>query len=122
MSSAVLLGLGLAGLLLDCGSAVTGLFISGLLAGRIGRTGAEDKVPVVDIAVAGLEIVGTNFIGVADGSADPGRSGRIFPAIFARFCAAMVSLIEGCGGTELVLREKKCTFVAAADVDGSGSL
>lgn len=86
---------------------MTGLFISGLRAGRIGRTGADDKVPIVDIAVAGLAMLEVDdFNGVADGSAEPGRSGRFLPANFARFCAAMVSLIEGLVGMELVLREK----------------
>lgn len=86
---------------------MTGLFISGLRAGRIGRTGADDNVPIVDIAVAGLAIPEVDdFNGVADGSAEPGRSGKLFSAAFARFCAAMVSLIEGLVGIELVLREK----------------
>lgn len=46
-----------------------------------------------------------DFNGVAEGSAEPGRSGKVLTAIFARFCAAIVSLIEGFVGIELVLRE-----------------
>lgn len=85
---------------------MTGLFISGLRAGRIGRTGADDNVPIVDIAVAGLAMLeADDFKGVAVGSAEPGRSGNALLAIFARFCAAMVSLTEGFAGIELVLRE-----------------
>lgn len=86
---------------------MTGLFISGRRAGRIGRTGADDNVPVVDITVAGLAIPEVDDLnGVADGSAEPGRSGKLLSAAFARFCAAMVSLIEGLVGIEVVLREK----------------
>lgn len=99
---------------------MTGLFISGLRAGRIGRTGADDNVPIVDIAVAGLVMLEVDdFSGVADGSAEPGRSGKFLPAIFARFCAAMVSLIEGLVGIEVVLRDRGCDLVPAAVADGS---
>lgn len=105
----------LAGFLLACGSAVAGLAISALLRGR---TGAEDKVPTdvvdtlreaVDIAVAGLPmpICEADFLGDLRGSADPGREGRFLPAAFAAFFwAAIVSLIDGRGGTEVVLCEK----------------
>lgn len=59
------------------------------------------------MAVAGLAMLEVDdFNGVAEGSAEPGRSGKFFTAIFARFCAAIVSLIEGFAGIELVLREK----------------
>lgn len=53
--------------------------------------------------LATLEV--DDFNGVAEGSAEPGRSGRVLTAILARFCAAIVSLIEGFVGIELVLRE-----------------
>ena len=97
--------------LVEYGSAVAGRAASGL---RRGRTGAEDKVPIdvvdtfrdaADMAVAGLPRLGcrTDFLGDPKGSADPGRSGRILPASFAFFCAAMVSLIEGLIGIEVVL-------------------
>ena len=101
-------GLGLAGFLAVSGSAVAGLLISGLFEGRVGRTGAEDKEPTMDIAVAGLTTCGTevDLAGEAEGSADPGRSGTFLPAILARFCAAIVSLIDGFEGTEFKLREK----------------
>lgn len=79
-------------------------------------------MPIVDIAVAGLAACDNiGFIGVAEGSADPGRSGKAFPAIFARFCAAIVSLIEGLVGMELVLREKGSTFAPVADISGASS-
>lgn len=81
---------------------------------RRGRTGAEDNVPIdvvdtfrgaADIAVVGLPRLGcmTDFLGDPNGSADPGRSAGSLPASFAFFCAAMVSLIEGLAGTEVVL-------------------
>ena len=101
--------------LLAFGSAVAGLTKSAL---RRGRTGAEDRVPTevvdtfreaVDIAVAGLPIpiCEDDFLGDRKGSADPGREGNFLPAAFAAFfCAAIVSLIDGLGGTELVLFEK----------------
>lgn len=121
--SVLLLGLSLAGFLFGGGSAVTGLFISGRRAGRIGRTGADDKEPMVDMAVAGLAILekAAGFMGVAEGSAEPGRSGRTFPDIFARFCAAMVSLIDGFGGREVVLLEKAWGFTPGGAIETSGS-
>ena len=81
---------------------------------RRGRTGAADNVPTdvvdtfreaADIAVAGLLRLGcvTDFLGDPKGSADPGRSGRFLPASFAFFCAAIVSLIEGLTGIDVVL-------------------
>lgn len=84
-----------------------GLFNSGLRAGRIGRMGADDNEPIVDIAVAGLVMLDIEdvLIGEAEGSADPGRSGRFFPAVLARFCAAMVSRMVGLGGTDIALFE-----------------
>ncbi len=121
-------GLVLAGLLLVDGSTVTAFLSSGrstLRLGRVGRTGAEDRVPiVVDIAVAGLAMPDAAGVNLADGvdSADPGRSGTVLIASFARFCAAIVSLIDGLGGTELVLRDRAWGFGAAAAVDGSSSL
>ncbi len=101
----------LAGFLVEYGSAVAGRATSAL---RRGRTGAEDNVPMdvvdtfreaADMAVAGLLRLGcmTDFLGDPKGSADPGRSGRCLPASFAFFCAAMVSLIDGLVGTEVVL-------------------
>ena len=81
---------------------------------RRGRTGAEDNVPTdvvdtfreaADMSVVGLARLGwvPDFLGDPKGSADPGRSGRCLPASFAFFCAAMVSLIEGLAGIEVVL-------------------
>ena len=101
----------LAGFLVEYGSAVAGRATSAL---RRGRTGAEDRVPIdvvetlrdaADMAVAGLLRLCcmAGFWGDPMGSADPGRSGRCFPASFAFFCAAMVSLMEILAGTELVL-------------------
>lgn len=122
-TSPLFVGLSLAGILLVYGSAVPGLLISGLRAGRIGRTGAEDKEPTVDIAVAGLVILDkeAGFIGVAEGSADPGRSGRFFPATFTRFCAAIVSLMDGLVGTEVVLLENMWTLPPVAVLEFSNS-
>lgn len=98
--------------LAECGCAIAAFFISGLLAGRIGRTGADERVPIaLAKAVAGLivpEDVEKGWKGAADW-ADPGRSGRFFDAIFARFWAAMVSRIVGLG-TDVVLRDRACTF------------
>ena len=99
------------GFLVEYGSAVAGRARSGL---RRGRTGAEDNVPIdvvdtfreaADMAVAGLLRLGcmTDFLGDPKGSAEPGRSGRCLPASFAFFCAAIVSLMEGRAGTEVVL-------------------
>lgn len=43
--------------LAECGSAAAAFFISGLLAGRIGRTGADERVPIaLAKAVAGLVV------------------------------------------------------------------
>lgn len=101
--------------LAECGSAIAAFFISGLLAGRIGRTGADERVPIaLAKAVAGLivpEDVEKGCKGAADW-ADPGRSGRFFDAIFARFWAAMVSRIVGLG-TDVVLRDRGCAFDSA---------
>lgn len=105
--------------LAECGSAIAAFFISGLRAGRIGRTGADERVPIeLAKAVAGLVVpdeVEKCCKGAADW-ADPGRSGRFFDAIFARFWAAMVSRIVGFG-TDVVLRDRGCAFdsVGAAD-------
>ena len=104
----------LVGFLLEYGSAVAGLATSALLRGR---TGAEDNVPtevletfreLEDIAAPGLPALGcvVDFLGDVDGSADEGRSGRLRPAAFAFFCAAMVSLMEGLVDAALVLFEK----------------
>ena len=90
-------------------SAVAGRALSAL---RRGRTGAEDNVPTevvdtfreVDIAVAGRAMLECelDFFGVGIGSAEPGLEGR-FLSLAALFCAAIVSLIEGLVGTEVVL-------------------
>ncbi len=85
---------------------MAGLFNSGLRAGLIGRTGADERVPgcefvvveieevvrlVVDIAVDGLtreveldDEMGDRT-GENDACADPGRSGRSLPANLAFF-------------------------------------
>lgn len=101
--------------LTECGSAIAAFFISGLRAGRIGRTGADERVPIaLAKAVAGLVVpdeVEKGCKGTADW-ADPGRSGRFFDAIFARFWAAMVSRIVGFG-TDVVLRDRGCAFDSA---------
>ena len=100
----------LTGFLVEYGSAVAGRATSAL---RRGRIGAEDSVPIdvvdtlrdaADKAVAGLLRVACKmvFLGDPKGSADPGRSGGL-PANFAFFCAAIVSLMEGLAGIEVVL-------------------
>lgn len=105
--------------LAEYGSAIAAFFISSLRAGRIGRTGADESVPIeLAKAVAGLVMldeVEKGCKGAADW-ADPGRSGRFFDAIFARFWAAMVSRIVGFG-TDVMLRDRGCAFdsVGAAD-------
>ena len=90
-------------------------FISGLRVGRIGRTGADERVPIARAkAVAGRvapDKVEKGCKGAADW-ADPGRSGRFFDANFARFWAAMVSRIVGLG-TDVVLRDRGCAFDSA---------
>lgn len=110
--------------LAECGSAVGTFFISGLLAGRIGRTGADERVPIaLAKAVAGLVVpdeVEKCCKGAADW-ADPGRSGRFFDAIFARFWAAIVSRIVGFG-TDVVLRDRGCTFESVDAADASRAL
>lgn len=101
--------------LAECGSAIAAFFISGLRGGRIGRTGADERVPIaLAKAVAGLAVldeVEKGCKGAADW-ADPGRSGRFFDAIFARFWAAMVSRIVGFA-TDVVLRDRGCAFDSA---------
>jgi hypothetical protein len=122
--STLLFGLTFAGFLPAAGSAVTGRFRSGRRGGRVGRTGADDNEPIVDIAVAGRATPEKvdGFIGVADGSAEPGRSGRTFPFILARFCAAIVSRIDGFGGSEFVLLDKGKLFTPGGGIAASGSL
>lgn len=110
--------------LAECGSPVAAFFISGLLAGRIGRTGADDRVPIeLAKAVAGLAVPDEAekcCKGAADW-ADPGRSGRFFDAIFARFWAAMVSRIVGFG-IDVVLRDRGCAFESVDAAEASGAL
>ena len=91
---------------------------SGFLAILKGRTGAEDSDPT---AVAGLLVLvlkdglvlGDN---IAE-SADPGLSSARLLASFARFCAAIVSLIEGlAAGTDVVLLDNAGAELLAKDV------
>lgn len=53
-------------------------------------------------------------MGEKDAWADPGRSGKSFPVIVARFCAAMVSLNEG---LEVVVRGSGTVLLVVAVVD-----
>ena len=94
-------------------SAVTGRDISGRFGALIGRIGADNKVPTlaeetcldaVAIAVVGLAGVGGGLVFVGTVSTDAGRSGNL-PASLARFCAWMVSLMEGLAVAEPVVVE-----------------
>lgn len=116
------------------GSAVAGRGRS-VRRGFIGRTGAEDNEPVwtVDVVAieAFLEAADTavpdlleveevrGLTGRKDFWADPGRSGKSFPAILARFCAAMVSFNEG---LEVVVRGSGAALLIVAVVDAEAVL
>lgn len=85
---------------------------------RRGRSGADDIFPS-DLSESGRATTG--LVGDDIESADAGRSGSVFgaaAAAFAFFWAAMVSLIEGRAGIELVLFDAK-TDLGAAVLDVS---
>ena len=87
-----------------------------------GRTGADDNDPT---AVAGLVVLddGLIFGDEIVESADPGRSRTRLLAVFARFCAAIVSLMEGlAAGTDVVLRDNAGALLLAKDVSSTAAV
>lgn len=104
------------GLLIEYGPAVAGLAISCLDTsgfGRIfvGRMGATERPPWVEVVVSGriltgaaseddVEVEETVRTGENVDIAEPGRAGRFLLARAAFFWAAMVSLREGFGGPD----------------------